>query len=683
MVIAGAILSTPSCQRDALPPQVSGVTPSSGKALLPIELTLQGANFEPLVRANLDDPSQTTVDRTFRVVLFRPGVEIPLENVQWVDRTTLRGTLPAGNRAPASYGIRVIDPRGLQAEKADAFRSLRDCGPSDSCPVVPSPCRSATGTCLGTTCEYAPLDAGTACATNLPCAQGGMCDGAGSCVGTGVACTAPGQCQRGPGVCLDDGGCAYPAADAGDACDDGRSCTAGDICDSSGSCAGQSYTCTDNTPPLAWLDALPPVGPAPLAVTLDAGSADQEDPPGALRYRFSFEGDPQRVTPFGPERQSAYGYATPGVYRAYVEVRDSGGISAFAQRLVTVVRPDEDVLVTTAADEDDPGATPASPGGTGLSLREAIRYVSEILNQPRTIRFSGPMTLASATSLPVVAPPGTKVVGAPGVALDFRATSVSGSACFTLGTGTALIGVEAYGCGGSVVRMEGTDTQVAECRLHTGGKAMTATEGVMAAGTGGTFGPRNVTFGFTVGLTVSGSGYLIIGNLFRENQKGVFEYGSAPNTLVLNDFIENYIGVLEGLTSQGPTILFNTFARNQTNGFETSRPVRPARIQNNIFASNGFCAIKAGTGDVAPASPNGFFQFSTSPQCLSVDRPGGDVVGDPRFLNPDAGDYRLGPTSPMINRGADAGVIDVNGPAFGLWTGSAPDLGAHESPYGP
>lgn len=126
MVLAGAILSTLSCQPDGLPPQVSGVTPSSGTALLPIELTIQGANFEPLVRANLDDPSQTTVDRTFRVVLFRSGVELPLEDVQWVDSATLRGTLPAGDRAPGQYGVRVVDPAGQQAEKANVFRSLRD-----------------------------------------------------------------------------------------------------------------------------------------------------------------------------------------------------------------------------------------------------------------------------------------------------------------------------------------------------------------------------------------------------------------------------------------------------------------------------------------------------------------------------------------------------------------------------
>ena len=44
-----------------------------------------------------------------------------------------------------------------------------------------------------------------------------------------------------------------------------------------------------------------------------------------------------------------------------------------------------------------------------------------------------------------------------------------------------------------------------------------------------------------------------------------------------------------------------------------------------------------------------------------------------------SGDYRLEPDSPLIDAGVDVGV-DVNGSQPGPCNGTAPDIGAWESP---
>jgi hypothetical protein len=52
-----------------------------------------------------------------------------------------------------------------------------------------------------------------------------------------------------------------------------------------------------------------------------------------------------------------------------------------------------------------------------------------------------------------------------------------------------------------------------------------------------------------------------------------------------------------------------------------------------------------------------------------------DYTGHPAFVDPDAGDYHIGPGSEALNKGVDAGVMrDIdNEPRFGI-----PDLGADE-----
>jgi hypothetical protein len=58
-----------------------------------------------------------------------------------------------------------------------------------------------------------------------------------------------------------------------------------------------------------------------------------------------------------------------------------------------------------------------------------------------------------------------------------------------------------------------------------------------------------------------------------------------------------------------------------------------------------------------------------------------DRSDEPKFVDPSVADYRLLPTSLLIDRGFETGH-DLNGPSVvnGMFNGAAPDIGASESP---
>ncbi|MGD9048640.1 MAG: choice-of-anchor Q domain-containing protein, partial [Anaerolineae bacterium] len=56
---------------------------------------------------------------------------------------------------------------------------------------------------------------------------------------------------------------------------------------------------------------------------------------------------------------------------------------------------------------------------------------------------------------------------------------------------------------------------------------------------------------------------------------------------------------------------------------------------------------------------------------------GNDVEGDPAFVDPDNGDYHIGPSSAAIDTGVNAGVTtDIDGE--GRPSGAGYDIGADE-----
>jgi hypothetical protein len=442
-----------------------------------------------------------------------------------------------------------------------------------------------------------------------------------------------------------------------------------------------------DTPPNARLAVSPGGGTAGATVfTLDASSsADAKYPLSALQFRFDPLGDGNwsgwSATPTLP-----WTYSAAGAHAAAVQVRDSRGLTAWATVLVVVASPGFQVAVTTAADEKDPGATPAAPGGTGLSLREAVTWVNAsgdartiTLAAPLTITMSGPQTYMTLTA------PGAAVVGEPGVLLDFGGIN---QPCFTLGgPGQRLVGVTVSGCTGTFVRMEAASggSQVAQVTLAVSTTPYWA-YGIEAKSTSATpsrIGPGNDLSGLWYALKIDGVAYEVFGNVVRDNAIGA-RIAGGPARLWQNTFAQQVkggsnkgIGV-ELLAGSGPVeLLHNVFDGNGGSGLE-SAVAATLTVRGNLFTGNGALGLDALPTGLAH-DHNGYFANAGGAVAAGLSTGPTDLLADPIYVDAAGGDFRIVPESPAIDAGLDTG-LDVNGAAPGLYSGLAPDLGAFESP---
>jgi hypothetical protein len=440
-----------------------------------------------------------------------------------------------------------------------------------------------------------------------------------------------------------------------------------------------------DTAPDARLAVSPGGGTAGATVfTLDAsGSADAKYPLSALQFRFDPRGDGSwsawSATPTLP-----WSYAAAGAYTAAVEVRDVRGLAAWASVLVVVASPGSQVVITTAADEKDAGATPSAPGGAGLSLREAVTWVNALgtaatitLAAPLTITMSGPQTYMTLTA------PGAAIVGEPGVVLDFGGIN---QPCLTLdGPGQRLVGVTMLGCSGTFVQMSPASggSQVAQIATVVTGTRYWAygIQGQSTSASTSRIGPGNVLSGLWYALKIEGANYEIFRNRIDDNSVGA-RLGGLPARLWKNSILRAYksgsnkgFGV-EILGGTGPVeILQNVLEGNGGSGLE-SAAVAGLTARGNLFTGNGEFGMSApATGLVH--DHNGYFANAGGPVTAALATGPTDLLVDPLYVDATSGDYRLLPESPAIDAGVDTG-LDVNGPAPGLYSGHAPDLGAFE-----
>ncbi len=536
------------------------------------------------------------------------------------------------------------------------------CSAVDACHEAGT-CDPATGAC-----SSPPRPDGTACDDGNACTLLDACAG-GACVGSDpVTCSAVDACHE-AGTCDPaTGACSSPPRPDGTACEDGNACTQGDACQG-GACVSGTSTCT-NTAPHACLTVTPAVASVGEPFGLDPScSYDAEDPAGALQARIDF-GDGTRETTFAPAttvRQHAY--PSPGPWEATVEVRDSGGISDYASRYALVAAPADVVLVTTEADEDDPGATPANPGHTGLSLREAIAYV-KALGAARTIEIPAGFTIVHRSALPALSVGGAIIAGA-GATLDFPRIN---QACVTLdGPDQLLLGVTISGCTfiGVITTWQSGGSRVAECTI---GPAATAT-GIQAQAAND-IGPRNVIAGVGTAVRLTADGSVVEENRIEANDSGVAVSGTnVTATIRRNRIVSNGTFGLQATPSFGScTVVHNVFDANGGDGIVIANLSGGLVVRNNLFTKNGGYGIRNGSSS-ATLDHNGFFGNASGP--ISSASPGpSDLLADPLYES----DHRLAPGSPAIDRGIDTG-LDVNGPADGHFNGAAPDLGAWEAPY--
>lgn len=99
-----------------------------------------------------------------------------------------------------------------------------------------------------------------------------------------------------------------------------------------------TVTVTDpNTPPTASFTATPTTGDVTTTFQYDAsGCTDAQNAVSALQVRWDWEGDGTYDTAFSTTKTAQHAYATAGVYTVHLQVKDTGGKMATAEKTVTV-----------------------------------------------------------------------------------------------------------------------------------------------------------------------------------------------------------------------------------------------------------------------------------------------------------------------------------------------------------
>jgi plastocyanin len=219
--------------------------------------------------------------------------------------------------------------------------------------------------------------------------------------------------------------------------------------------------------------------------------------------------------------------------------------------------------------------------------------------------------------------------------------------------------------------------------------------------------PGPTVEGFGGGVFAAGAPS-VINNLIASNQArssgASFGYGGGAhvsNGVVRgNQFISNSASNGGGIATLANTLFDGNLARgagsgigatatpvevvnNTIVGYLTGVNVNPGAaptISNNLFYSDTTAIQIVTDGVVTPTLDyNGFWQngadFDVTTGTLTGTH---NVFADPLFVNPAAGDYHLGPGSPLINQGTGAGapVNDYDGDARP--TGGGVDIGADE-----
>ena len=176
------------------------------------------------------------------------------------------------------------------------------------------------------------------------------------------------------------------------------------------------------------------------------------------------------------------------------------------------------------------------------------------------------------------------------------------------------------------------------------------------------------------GLTIDASAPTLINSIIVNNQaniggSGVYVSGGVPrllHTTVSHNGGESGSGIFVDsvhpwLWDDRTTALTNTILVSHTVGITVSVG-NTVTLDGTLWGSENWTNVTdwAGAGAISTGTVN--------------------VWGNPAFVDPDAGDYHIGPDSAAIDAGVDAGVAtDVDGESRPIGTGY--DIGADEFPF--
>lgn len=421
-------------------------------------------------------------------------------------------------------------------------------------------------------------------------------------------------------------------------------------------------------PPLPSIDVTPGAGDTTTTFVADAsGTTDYDEPAAGLTYEWDWENDGA----FDDTGITAtHMYPANGDYRIALRVTDSDGLSAFATFSVVVTDTGDLIEVTTPADENDAGATPMAPGGSGFSLREAIIYAN---GQPdrQTILVPSGLTIDLTSGLPtLIDNSGVDIVG------DGATVTGTGGACFVIeANDNRIMGLTVRQCNIAINIRSGAGNRVERCRLHDNNIGA----GILSDDN--TVGPDNDMFANADAVDIDGK-TIVEGNRIHDNTAhAVFTHADADASQIVGNTMYRNTRAIEFQTLSASVIIaHNTMHGHTLQCLNTPASSNTTDMRNNIFSGGGSAGYDAFDSQFEFRDYNLYFDNAGGP-CTSCSGPGpNSVEADPLYVLPAADDYRLLPASPAVNAGLDLG-FDINGPASGDFEGAAPDIGGSESPY--
>jgi hypothetical protein len=546
-----------------------------------------------------------------------------------------------------------------------------DCGGSNCspCPTCSDGTRNQDET--GVDCGGATCPACTACFDSIQNQDETGVDCGGSNCSPCPTCSDGTQNQDETGI--DCGGATCAACPS---CNDGlqnRDETGTD-------CGGTSCApCGLNTSPIVSFTVTPGLGSndgtPPTTFQADASATeDREDATNTLTYAWDWDND--GVTD-ATGITSSHVYGAAGIFNVRLDVQDSGGLRASGTSIALVVSAGNLVRVTTVADENDGGATSANPGGTGLSLREAITFANGAASRQSILVPAG-FAIALTSELPILSTSlGMDIVG-DGALLDGSGTGPSDDCIELNSANNRVFGFEIQNCRRSPLRLDinADGSQFSRSNIHDNAQP------VILNGFNVRFGPDNEVSGSASHcLTVVATDATIDRNFFHDCQgRGLDLTGNSDRAFVLGNAITRCDpGTLFGNGAADMVFSHNVLHANRSDGLFAGSIDTGVVLQNNIFSSNAAFGV-SGSDSVFAANDHNSYFGNDAGDCSACSLGPGSLTVDPRYMDGLADDFRLQPGSPLIDAGSDTGN-DVNGadPGNGLFNGSNPDIGAHES----